>query len=102
MENLITPLDRAHRVLPGTKMEHFEQVPRRIAGGITRICYQLHLRRSFRFSVLCFAHHFKTVKTVFSHYSVYKLVLNIRLKKISSYVKHGRQQMLREQHPTWL
>jgi hypothetical protein len=35
--NLIVPLDRAHRVILGTRMEHLEHVPRRIAGGITRI-----------------------------------------------------------------
>ena len=37
IKNLIAPLDRAHRVVLGTGMEHLEHVPRRIAGGITRI-----------------------------------------------------------------
>ncbi len=34
MENLITPLDRAHPVVLGTPMEQLEHVPGRIAGGI--------------------------------------------------------------------
>jgi hypothetical protein len=33
--NPMAPLDRARRVLLGTSMEHLEQVPRRIRGGIT-------------------------------------------------------------------
>jgi hypothetical protein len=42
--NVMVPLDRARRVVFGTRMEHLEHVPRRIRGGITRIRCQLHLR----------------------------------------------------------
>jgi hypothetical protein len=31
----MVPLDRAHRVVFGTSLEHLEHVPRRIRGGIT-------------------------------------------------------------------
>ncbi len=37
MENLIAPLDRAHRVVLGTEMERLEQVPGRILAAFTRI-----------------------------------------------------------------
>ena len=37
MENLITPLNRAHRVVLGTELEQLELVPGRIAAGNTRI-----------------------------------------------------------------
>jgi hypothetical protein len=37
MKNLMTSLDRIHRVVRGTRMEHWEHVPRRIVDGITRI-----------------------------------------------------------------
>ena len=36
-ENLITPLNRAHRVVLGTGLEQLEDVPERIAAGNTRI-----------------------------------------------------------------
>jgi hypothetical protein len=45
MENLITPVDRVHRVVVGIPVEHMEHVPRRIVGRITRIGRQLHLRK---------------------------------------------------------
>ena len=37
MENRITPLNRAHRVVLGTGLEQLEHVPERIAAGNTRI-----------------------------------------------------------------
>ena len=37
IENLITPLNRAHWVVLGTGLEQLEQVPGRIAAGNTRI-----------------------------------------------------------------
>ena len=37
IENLIAPLDRAHRVVLGTRMERFEHVCGRIDGEIIRI-----------------------------------------------------------------
>jgi len=40
----MVPLDRARRVVLGTRMEHLEHVPKRIRAGITRIRCQLHLR----------------------------------------------------------
>ncbi len=36
-KKLITSLDRAHRVVLGTRMEHLEHVLRRIAGAFTSI-----------------------------------------------------------------
>jgi hypothetical protein len=33
--NLMVPLDRARAVIPGTRMEHFQRVSRRIRGEIT-------------------------------------------------------------------
>ena len=44
MENLIAPLDRAHRVVLGTEMERLEQVPGRILAAFSRILGSLHLR----------------------------------------------------------
>jgi hypothetical protein len=44
--NLMVPLDRARRVVLGTRMEHLEHVRRRIRGEITRIRCQLHLREN--------------------------------------------------------
>jgi hypothetical protein len=44
MENLIIPLDRAQRVVLGTRLKHLEYVPGRIAAGNTRIGCQVHLR----------------------------------------------------------
>jgi hypothetical protein len=35
--HLIIPLDRAHRVVLGSRLERLEHVPRRIAAGITII-----------------------------------------------------------------
>ncbi len=35
IENPIIPLDRAHRVVLGTRLEHLEHVPKRIPAGIT-------------------------------------------------------------------
>ncbi len=43
-KKISSPFDRARRVVLETSMEHWEQVPRRIRGGITRIRCQLHLR----------------------------------------------------------
>jgi hypothetical protein len=37
IENPIIPLDRARRVVLGTRLEHLEHVPRRIPTGITII-----------------------------------------------------------------
>jgi hypothetical protein len=37
IKNLIIPLDKARRVVLGTRLEHLENVPRRIPAGITRI-----------------------------------------------------------------
>ncbi len=37
IQNLIAPLDRAHRVVLVTRMERFEHVSGRIGGEITRI-----------------------------------------------------------------
>ncbi len=37
MKYIMVPLDRTHRVVFRTRMEHLEHVPRRIVGEITRI-----------------------------------------------------------------
>ncbi len=42
-EKLITPFDRARRVVFGTRAEHWEHVPGRIRGENTWIRWQLHL-----------------------------------------------------------
>ncbi len=37
MENLVAPLNRAHRIILGTGMKRFQQISRRISVGIPRI-----------------------------------------------------------------
>jgi hypothetical protein len=53
IKNLITPFDRARRVLLGTRVEHLEHVPRRIRGENTRIWCQLHLRHFIHKCLKC-------------------------------------------------
>ena len=44
MKDPRSPLDRAHRVPLGTRLERLELIPERILAGFTRISCSLHLR----------------------------------------------------------
>jgi hypothetical protein len=47
-EKLITPFDRARRVVLGIALEHLEHVPKRIRGEITRIwCWNFNTKLQY-------------------------------------------------------
>jgi hypothetical protein len=88
MENLIIPLDRARRVVLGTRTEHFEHVPKRMSATFTRILGYLHLRVSMTYSwftamKISFMMNFASTKNqldfqkLYSQYSILLLISSI-------------------------